>query len=488
MSHSSNVLHQPKPFYLIFFIEMWERFGFYGLQAILAIYLVSEQGMTESDSFVLFGAFSALVFGLMSIGGYLGDKVLGTKRTLLLGAVVMMVGYIMMTMAGGNKSLMFLALSSVAVGNGLFKANPSSLLAKCYEKGDSRLSGAFIMYYMSINIGSFISIAAVPTIAEWYGWNIGFLCSAVGLFAALGNYYLTRHWVADYGSEPDFHPLSFKVVAGTAIGLVLSCIAGAWILNNLTIANILLSVMGVCVLLMLGKEIIAARGVERYRMLVAVILMFEAVVFWVVYLQMPTSLNFFAIHNVEHQLLGLDINPVSYQSLNPFWVMIASPVMAYISNRQGRAGMTMPNKFALGMMYTGLSFLVLPLGAQLASEQGIVSSYWLVICYLFQAVGELLISALGLAMVAELMPERLHGFIMGVWFLTVSAGSLIGGYVAGFTSLETFEGATALDSLAVYNNFFTVMGGVVVIFSVLMFLTAPWLKRMSTAGGGETTR
>ncbi len=481
MSNSLNVLDQPKPFYLIFFIEMWERFGFYGLQAILAVYLVQELGMPQAESFSLFGAFSALVFGLMAFGGYLGDKVLGTKRTLLLGAVVMMVGYLIMAVSDNNKNLVFLALSAVAVGNGLFKANPSSLLAKCYEKGDSRLSGAFIMYYMSINIGSFISMAAVPSIADWYGWHIGFLCSAVGLFLALGNYYLVRHWVADYGSDPDFNPLSFKLMAIVAVGIVLSTGLGAWILDNLTVANMLLTVMSIAVLLVLGKEISAAQGVVRLRMIVAVILMCEAVIFWVIYLQMPTSLNFFAINNVEHQLFGFDINPVAYQSLNPFWIMVASPVMAYLSSRNDRDGMSMPNKYALGMLLTGLSFLALPLGAQWADEQGIVSSYWLVFSYLPQAVGEILISALGLAMVAELMPEKLHGFIMGVWFLTISAGSMIGGYVAGFTSIESLNNATGLDTLPIYTQFFTGMGFAVVFFSLLMFVTAPVLKRMSGA-------
>ncbi|MGY0219129.1 oligopeptide:H+ symporter [Endozoicomonadaceae bacterium StTr2] len=487
MSRSLNVLHQPKPFYLIFFIELWERFGFYGLQALLAVYMVQEMGMTEAESFVTFGAFSAMVFGLMAIGGYIGDKLIGTKRTIVLGAVVMTIGYILMGVSDHNKNIVFLALSAVAVGNGLFKANPSCLLAKCYEKGDSRLDGAFIMYYMSINIGSFLSMAGVPYIAELYGWSIGFLCSAVGLIVGLVNYAFVRHWVADYGSEPDFKPVSFKLTFLLLVGIIISCGFGAWILNNLTIANTLLALLGIGVFLVFGKEIVASQGVVRRRMIVALVLMAEGVVFWVLYMQMPTSLNFFAIYNVEPNILGFEINPISFQSLNPFWIMVASPVLAYFSNMGsvGRRKLEMPAKFALGMLLTAVSFLVLPLGAMLASAEGIVSSGWLIFSYLFQALGELLISALGLAMVAQLVPDRMHGFIMGAWFLTLSAGSVIAGYVAAWTSVDTIENATAIETLPIYSSFFQSLGLATLGVAALTFAVAPWLTKMSKPSASE---
>ena len=483
MSQSLNVLKQPKQFYLIFFLELWERFGYYGLQALLTIYFVRELAVSESESFVIFGAFSALVFGLVAIGGWLGDKILGTKRTMLLGAFVLAIGYILMAIAGTDKGTVYLALGTIAVGNGLFKANPSSLLAKCYKEGDSRLDGAFTMYYMSVNIGSFLSMIAVPFIADHYGWGIGFLSSAIGIALALGNYFLIRHWVADYGSEPDFKPFAAKTLALVLVGVVASCFACAWVLNHLTIANILLGVVGALVLGVFCKEILTSQGAERGKMIVALVLMLEAIVFWVMYMQMPTSLNFFAINNVEHSILGIAINPVTFQSLNPFWIMLASPVLAYLYNRSGSTGkgLSMPFKFALGMLATAGSFLVLPLAARFANEQGLVSSNWLVLSYFFQSVGELLISGLGLAMVAQLVPERLHGFIMGAWYLTVSAAAVIAGYVAGMTTVDAGEAATALDTLPVYSHFFENMGLIAAAAALLMLVTVPWLNRMSGA-------
>lgn len=156
---SINAFKQrPKAFYLIFSIELWERFGFYGLQGIMAIYLVRQLRMTEVDSITLFSSFSALVYGLIAIGGWLGDKVLGTKRVIMLGALVLALGYALVAFSSHNATIVYIGIATIAVGNRLLKANPSALLSTYYEKGDPRLDGAFTMYYMSINIGSFLSL------------------------------------------------------------------------------------------------------------------------------------------------------------------------------------------------------------------------------------------------------------------------------------------------------------------------------------------
>ncbi|GAA5260994.1 hypothetical protein PROTEUSMB838_32230 [Proteus sp. MB838] len=157
-----GLLQQPKPFFMIFFVELWERFGYYGVQGILAVYFVSKLGFSQEQAFITFGAFSALVYGLISIGGYVGDHLLGTKRTIVLGAIVLAIGYFMTGMSIMYPNLIFYALATIAVGNGLFKANPASLLAKCYKPKDPRLDGAFTLFYMSINVGSLISLSIAP--------------------------------------------------------------------------------------------------------------------------------------------------------------------------------------------------------------------------------------------------------------------------------------------------------------------------------------
>lgn len=374
-SVSLNAFKQPKAFYLIFSIELWERFGYYGLQGIMAVYLVKQLGMSEADSITLFSSFSALVYGLVAIGGWLGDKVLGTKRVIMLGAIVLAIGYALVAWSGHDAGIVYMGMAAIAVGNGLFKANPSSLLSTCYEKNDPRLDGAFTMYYMSVNIGSFFSMIATPWLAAKYGWSVAFALSVVGLLITIVNFAFCQRWVKQYGSKPDFEPINYR--------------------------NLLLTIIGV----------------------------------------------------------------------------VALPILAAIYNKMGDT-LPMPTKFAIGMVMCSGAFLILPLGAKFASDAGIVSVSWLVASYGLQSIGELMISGLGLAMVAQLVPQRLMGFIMGSWFLTTAGANLIGGYVAGMMAVPD-NVTDPLMSLEVYGRVFLQIGVATAVIAVLMLFTAPKLHRMT---------
>ncbi len=219
------------------------------------------------------------------------------------------------------------------------------------------------------------------------------------------------------------------------------------------------------------------KGAARRKMIVAFILMLEAIIFFVLYSQMPTSLNFFAIRNVEHTILGLAVEPEQYQALNPFWIIIGSPILAAIYNKMGDT-LPMPTKFAIGMVMCSGAFLILPLGAKFASD----ARYR--VCKLAgrklwpAEYRELMISGLGLAMVAQLVPQRLMGFIMGSWFLTTAGANLIGGYVAGMMAVPD-NVTDPLMSLEVYGRVFLQIGVATAVIAVLMLLTAPKLHRMT---------
>lgn len=473
---SLNVFKQPRAFYLIFSIELWERFGFYGLQVILTIYLVKMLGMTEEQSVTLFATFTALMFGMMSIGGWLGDKILGTKRVIMLGAIVLALGYLAVACSGHNTALLYIGLATVAVGNGLFKANPSSLLSTCYEKNDPRLDGAFTMYYMAINIGSFFSTLATPWLAAKYGWSTAFSLSVVGMLITIVNFLFCRKWVKNHGSKPDFEPLHAGKLLTTLVGITALILIATGLLHYQGVARLMLGLVALGVICIFARETFALKGADRRKMIVAFILMLQAVVFFVLYSQMPTSLNFFAIRNVEHSILGIAIEPEQFQGLNPFWIVIGSPILAALYNKLGDK-MPMPHKFAIGMVLCSLAFLVLPFGITFANAAGIVSSGWLVLSYALQSIGELMISGLGLAMVAQLVPQRLMGFIMGSWFLTSASAAVIAGKVAALMAVPN-NVTNPLESLEIYGRVFLQIGIVTGIIAVVMILTAPKLNRM----------
>lgn len=468
---------QPKTFYLIWFVELWERFGFYGMQAILVLYLVKQLNFSDDLSFTTYAAFAALVYAFTSVGGYVGDYLLGTKRTILFGAVVLCLGYLVISLS--NEHTIFYGLGIIAVGNGLFKANPSSLLAKLYKPNDHRIDGAFTLYYMAINIGSFVSISATPVIASRFGWNHAFFVSVIGLIIGIICFALMIHWAKDVGSKPDFEKLNKLYLSYIIIGTIAGAYFSSMMLQQLELAHILLAIAGFAMIIFFIKEIISSQGRERANLIACLILIIEAIFFFTLYQQMPTSINLFSVRNVHPEILGLQIPPATFQALNPFWIIIASPVLAYFYSILGsrKKDLSMPSKFTAGMFCCCISFFLLSFSSHFADSKGLVSSNWLIVSYGFQSIGELLISGLGCAMVARLCPQRLMGVMMGIWFMSTAAAMVTGGFVATIASVP--ENITnPLESLPIYTSLFFYIGLSTLVITVMMAILAPTLNKL----------
>ncbi len=467
---------QPRAFRMIFMLELWERFGFYTVQGILTLYFIRYLGYTDVESYYTFGAFSALVYGMVVVGGYLGDRILGTKRTIVLGLTVLALGYF--SLAITDKEHVFLALGLICVGNGLFKANPSNLLSKCYEKNDPRLHGGFTLYYMAINLGSMVALFLGPTISSSYGYPMAYMFSAVGLLAGLLNYVFQRHSVAHINTEADQRYISPGTWLVIVLGIITFTNIAAYLLEHVMIAKNLVWIITGCAL---GYYVLLMRReskVTYMKMLVALALMVEAVIFFTLYQQMPTSLNLFAVNNVMPYFLGFQIDPQSFQALNPIWIVAMSPLLAYFYHSLNKRGVrfSIPYKFALGMTMCAVSFLMLYFSRYFCAANGMVSSWWLIISYLFQSLGELFVSALGVAMVAELVPARIAGFVMGMWFLTSAVAGFIGAKVASYTALPEHV-KPGIESLIIYTNVFACIGLVTLTIAIVMWLLSPRLSR-----------
>ncbi|AAO90085.2 oligopeptide:H+ symporter [Coxiella burnetii] len=471
---------QPKPFYLIFFIEIWERFGYYGVQALLVLYMVERLGYQDSHADFLFAAFSALVFLLPCLGGYVGDKLLGTKRTILLGAIVLALGYLLLSLPAISNAYLALPLAFIAVGNGLFKANPSSLLSKVYEKTQHNLDSGFTLYYMAVNIGAAVSMNLTPILSKFFGWHVAFSVCCAGLVIAIFNFFAMRGSIADYGSKPDQSLLRLHYLMYVLLGTAGLIVGGYFLLIHFQIMSWLLSIGTVALLLTYFVLTGKAKPEERKGMFLFIILFSQAVVFFVLYFQMPTSLSLFALRNVHHSILGIPIEPAQFQMLNPLWVMIMSPVMAVIYQRLHKRGrdLSMPAKFSLGTFLAGLAFLSLPFGA-LFNHHGVISGMWLVLSYWLQSTGELLVSALGLSLAARYVPQRFMGFTMGLWFLCTSIASIIAGKVASIASIPKNISKDALMSLPIYDHLFMKIGLITVAISLVMFTLVPLLKKLA---------
>jgi POT family proton-dependent oligopeptide transporter len=472
----SMIREQPPAFRMIFMLELWERFGFYSVQGILILFFMRFLGISDNEAYYIFGSFTAILYGMMIFGGYLGDQIIGTKRTIVLGLLVLIAGYFSLALATQNQ--VYYALALISVGNGIFKANPSNLLSKCYEPGDLRLHSGFTLYYMAINLGSTVALIIGPYVAHVYGYSATYYLSAAGLCLGLANYWFQRKLVAHINTDADKRVILFWQWALLMLVVTMLVWISAWLLQHIQVTQWLLFFVIAIALVRYFMFMHAETKMVRVKMIVALVLMVEAVVFFSLYQQMPSSLNLFAVNNVVSQLFGVHFDPQSFQALNPIWIIVMSPLLAmfYGQLNKRNVAFTITYKFAMGMTLSGLSFLLLYFARFYATDQGMVSAWWLVASYLFQSLGELLVSALGIAMVAELVPAQIVGFVMGMWFLASALAGYTGAFVASFTAIPSHV-TVGVESLHIYTHVFASIGLVTLSLSLLMWMIAPWLNR-----------
>lgn len=472
---SSISKYFPPAFKLIFFIELWERFGFYSIQAIFVLFMIQDLCMPDATAENLFSAFIGLAYAFMFIGGWIGDKIIGTQRTLLVGAITLLCGYIILFI--GTNETITMALSIIITGNTLFKANPSTLVAKIFPYEHPMAESAFTLYYMSINLGSFISMLIVPYLYTTFGFHMAFGSSIIGLTLALLGFIIKRKWLIGLDSPPGFEPLSLGDIV-----ILLSIVIGIsgvsmLLLSHLYIAYTTLYCAAIVALLMIFREIKLSNNQEREKLIVCLFLIIEAVGFYVLYQQMPTSLNLFVLRCTDHMILGFPIEPAVFQSLNPVWIIAVSPIMAYIFSRSKKY-VSLPSKFAAGMFCCALAFLSLGVAASYTKTyEGIISGNWVVITYFFLSIGELLISGLGLAMIAKLSPQRSTGFMMGAWFISQALATIFGGFIAAQVSIHPEINIPTSQLTNNYAILFLALGSASLFGTLCMTAIAPKLNK-----------
>ncbi len=468
-----------KGFTTLFLIELWERFGYYGMTAVVVLFMVQQLGYTDDRANLTFGAFAALAYTVPAIGGWIGDKLLGSRRTMVLGAMILVVGYVSLAIPD-RPELLFPALGLVAVGGGIFKANPANMISKLYEGDTAKIDSAFTMYYMAVNIGATASQLATPLIAIKVGWHVAFAVCAAGLIVGLLNYAAMSRYLRHVGSEPDFQPLNVKrlvlVLAGIAVGIVLV----AFIIQNRTVAR---GTIGLGFLTMLAIFwLMGQKGDERERkgLIAVLILTGLGMLFFIFYQQMSTSLTLFSLRNVNLNFFGYEVPAGQVQALNPIWVFILSPALAWFYNALGKGeggDFHISTKFAMGFAVLSLGFFIYGFSGHFAN-QGKVSFWFMITGYAFQSLGELLISGLGLAMVARYVGPSLRGFIMGVWFLGSGIAQYLGSLVATYASVPQ-NVTNPVDTLPLYTNLFTKLGIVAVAGTLITAALIPFMKKLS---------
>ncbi|WDD91165.1 oligopeptide:H+ symporter [Burkholderia sp. FERM BP-3421] len=475
---------QTRSFTTVFLIEMWERFGYYGMAALLVLFMVNQLGFTDSHANLTWGAFTALVYASPSIGGWIGDKVLGTRRTMIVGAVVLCVGYLMLAMPNEHLAYLYGSLGVIVVGNGLFKANAANLVRRIYEGDDSRIDSAFTIYYMAVNIGSTTSILATPWIKDHWGWHAAFAVCSAGMLLAILNFVLMHRTLADIGSPPDAEPVHWRrAIAVVAGGAALALIT-MYVLEHKALAVASVWTAAFAILAIFAYMIAKSDSSERAGLIAALVLIAQVILFFIFYVQMSTSLTLFALRNVDPRfiLFGTTLftwSAAQFQALNPIWIMLLSPLLVILYNRFSKAGHDIPVavKYAVGFGSVAIGYLVFSISGRFAVD-GRVSSWFMVWGYGLYSLGELLVSGLGLAMIARYVPARMSGFMMGAYFVATGVSQYLGSVIANFAQMPSHD-LPASASLPLYTNLFMWLGWLAAGGMGVSLLLLPLMRRLS---------
>lgn len=472
---------QPRGLYLLFFTELWERFGFYTLQTIIILYMTKAMMLSDSQAYLLYGTFSSMLYLTPVIGGYLADRYLGFQRAIIIGGFLLMLGYLLTAIP--SNSLFFLGLSVIIIANGLFKPNVSSILGDLYRDKDVRREGGFTLFYMGINIGSLIPPLITGALVNAYGWHSGFLLAAIGMAVGLVTFLTGRSQLRSCGSLPPMSPLhdrrdAVKFYAFFLIGLFVCLGLMLFLFHFPTETDILLALVSLAILLVVVYFLLKEKPAQRNRMIACLVLILISVGFWAIYNQTFTSLMLYADRNMNKEFLGFTIDAEFTQFFNPFFIILFSPILSrmwsFLSKKKSNP--STPAKFSYGVLFMALGFFFLGLGGTYFGQNGETSSYWLAGSYLLQTIGELLLSPIGLAMITTLSPKHLVGMMMGVWFLTQAAAFAIGGGLATLAAIPAK--ATPPNALAIYDKAFFIYGGLAAALAVFSFILAPYLKRL----------
>jgi POT family proton-dependent oligopeptide transporter len=478
----------PKALFALFMVELWERFSYYGMRAILVLYMTSEiiNGGFEYDdasAFGIYGAYGALVYLTPILGGYFADKMMGFRKAIIWGALLMAAGQF--TLFLDTEMTFYIGLALLVIGNGFFKPNISSMIGKFYPEGDPRRDSAFTIFYMGINIGAFLTPLTCGAIGEIEGWKYGFLTAGIGMFLGylIFLWAQAKGWYENYGLKPEAD--QDVKIAGMGKNIfpyvaTILLVPIAWLLiKQNDIVDFMLAIVGGGVILYLLLAVAPKYETKhKQRIWVIVILLLFTTVFWTFFELAGSALNLFTERNVNKNIMGTELTTTFFQAVNPLFIMIFAPVFSWLWIKLAKTGKepAAPYKFTVGLVLLGCGFLVLNLG-EASAINGMVPAFFLIMLYLLHTLGELSLSPVGLSLVTKLAPAEIVGFMMGIWFLSSSIAHQAGKHIAKLTAVDAADTVTAAETLSKAMTVFNSIGFFAIGSGVVLFLLGPMISR-----------
>jgi POT family proton-dependent oligopeptide transporter len=483
---AGTFLGHPKGLFVLFFAEMWERFSYYGMRALLIFYLTKHWLFSDEDSGVIYGAYTALVYITPVLGGYLADRYLGQRKAVTYGAILLTFGHFLMGFEGSggqdaaSLNIFWLALAFIIVGSGFLKANISVIVGQLYPRTDVRRDGAYTIFYMGINLGAALGALLCGYLGETYGWSYGFGAAGVGMLLGLIVFVVFKPLLLGRGEPLNPEALN-KTVLGLKlewllylVGLVVVVICW-WLVQNQSVVGTLLGIAGaILIAYVLWTAVRKLEPHDRDRIFAAMFLIIGSILFWALFEQAGSSLNLFTDRHVDRAGVPASV----FQSLNAIYIVMLAPLFAWLWTSLGRKGLepSAAAKFGLGIVQLGVGFLVLVAGSAAAGAGSMVPVLFIFLIYLFHTTGELCLSPVGLSAMNRLAPAHLASLIMGTWFFASATGNFVAGLIASATGSEAAsgEGAGREVVMAVYSQ----IGWIAIGVGVAVVVISPLIKKL----------
>jgi proton-dependent oligopeptide transporter, POT family len=464
-AYDKSFFGHPRGLATLFFTEMWERFSYYGMRAILILFMVDKVqhgglGWTDAKAGSVYGLYTAMVYLMCLGGGWIADRITGQRKAVLIGGVFIAAGEF--CLFAPSETSFYLGLILLMFGTGLLKGNVSTIVGQLYPKGDPRRDSGFSIFYMGINLGALISPIICSYVGEKISWRLGFGVAGAGMLLGLLQYVLQGKYLGDAGLRPattgdaqkdaDQKRNAWIAVAGMlGVFAVVGGLAAAGTITITAISDalgyVLLGITVVVFSWLIGSKTWTAE--ERKRSAAVLVLFVASALFWASFEQAGSSLNLFAERQTNRFVFGWEFPAGWFQFVQPIFVVALAPVFAWLWLALGRKNSepSSPGKFTLGLLFAGLAFAILiPAAKMTQGNNQQVAIWWLIGTYFLQTLGELCLSPVGLSATTKLAPDRAAGFMMGIWFLSISIGNWLAGKAAALYSsmpLPTLFGSVA---------------------------------------------
>ncbi|GAB2532444.1 peptide MFS transporter [Rufibacter soli] len=478
----------PRQLYMLFFTEMWERFSFYGMKALLLAYMITQLKFDEPKGYAILGSYAALVYTMPMFGGMMSDRFLGGRKAVMYGGVLMSIGHLVLALP--QDWSFFYGMAFIICGNGFFKPNISSLVGTLYADNDPRKDSGFSIFYMGINIGAALGGLLCGYVGQQINWHYGFGLAGVFMVLGLVVFALGKKSLGQNGLPPNPQDLKAPLFAGISkeiviyvatLGLIPLIVA---LFYRYEIMDFIMFGLGAISVVYILTFALKMGGEVRNKMFAALVLTVSSTLFWAFYEQNAGSLNLFAMRNVDMHVAGVELPALAVNNfLPPAWVILLSFFFSWlwpVLNRKGIEPNT-PSKFGLAFILMGLGFYVFFLSTRMNADTGLIPLYAFMGGYFFIICGEMCISPIGLSMITKLSPARIVALMMGIWFFASAVGEFLASKIGALMSVPAQVVNDPIQSLPYYAQVLSQIGLWSVGIGVVMLL----LNKLIRRGMGE---